>query len=71
MYPIGQAGDIGVFACSTQHCAMENKSDEPRIAIVQTMVPTYVRQYQDFKIPSSASSQLRGILDTDHTGRTL
>lgn len=40
---VGEAGDVVVFTGALQHCAKPNKSKELRIAVLQQMIPVYVK----------------------------
>jgi len=66
----GEPGDIGVFGASTQHCAMANNDVEPRVGIVQSMTPVYLKPYHDIKVSeemlSNASQEMRTLLAADH-----
>jgi len=66
----GEPGDIGIFGASTQHCAMGNNDVNPRVGIVKSMVPVYLKPYHDIQVPedtlSKASPDMRTILAVDH-----
>lgn len=66
----GEPGDVGIFAASTQHCAMQNNGTEPRVGIVQSMVPIYMQPYHDITLPedhmTKASADLKTILAHGH-----
>jgi len=66
----GEPGDIGIFAASTQHCAMQNNGKSPRVGIVQSMVPVYMKPYHDIKLPedhmSNASDDMKKLLAYGH-----
>lgn len=66
----GEPGDIGIFAASTQHCAMQNNDVIPRVGVIKSMTPIYLKPYHDIQLPtedmSTASSELRTLLAVDH-----
>ena len=37
--PMAEAGDVIIFTGVMQHCAMPNKSDQPRTGILIQMLP--------------------------------
>ena len=68
----GKAGDVMIIAGSLQHCAMENKTDLPRQAILMQMVPLYVTPFELIKWDKQERNEdLRTILALDHEHPTL
>ena len=68
----GKAGDVMIIAGSLQHCAMPNKTDRPRSAILQQMVPIFVTPFEDIRGDKLEQNQdLRSILALDHEHPTL
>lgn len=65
-----KAGDVIVFAGAMQHCAMANKDRSFRSAILQHMVPVYIRPFENFIVTRNvklrASEALRKLLALDH-----
>ena len=68
--PEGQAGDVIIFGGWIQHCAMANNDLAPRVGIVQSMIPVYVKPYQDIELCEemlfNVSMEMRSLLALDH-----
>jgi len=66
----GEAGDVGIFSASTQHCAMANNCTSPRVGIVMSMTPIYLRPYHEIKLNNEqlaeAPEELKKILGVGH-----
>lgn len=65
----GQPGDVAFFAASIQHCAMPNRSPNFRRGIVQSMIPVYLKPYQDINIgpqKEHIQPEMRSLLALDH-----
>ena len=68
----GKAGDVLIIAGSIQHCAMPNKSNGPRSAILQQMVSLFVTPFEDIRGNKwEADEDIRTILAMDHEHPTL
>ena len=68
----GKAGDVMIIAGSIQHCAMTNKSNAARSAILQQMVPLFVTPFEDIRGNSwEADEDIRLILAMDHEHPTI
>ena len=65
---IGSAGDVMLFVCLLQHCAMPNKTEQSRTGILLQYLPKYIRPMEDMKKQVSddvferASDELKTLL---------
>ena len=70
--PEADAGDVIIFTGIMQHCAMPNKSDKSRTAILIQMLPKYIRPMEDQKkmlldsVLARASPDMKKILLLDY-----
>lgn len=68
----GSAGDVVVFSGALQHCAMPNKSNMVRSAIIMQMATAYIKTFEDItnltedNVKSRATPALRRLLALDH-----
>jgi len=64
----GKPGDVAIFAASLQHCAMPNNSPNHRVGIVMSMIPGYLRAYQDIRIGvyQPVSSEFKKMVGMGH-----